>query len=99
MEDRTIIVASNNEGKIKEIKAILPEYIVLSLKESGIKSNPEETEDTFEGNALLKAKDAKNFTNHMVIADDSGLQVHSLNNIPGVFSKRFYFFTNSNSNK
>lgn len=99
MEDRTIIVASNNEGKINEIKAILPEYIVLSLKEAGIKSNPDETESTFEGNAMLKAKDAKRYTKHMVIADDSGLQVHSLNNIPGVFSKRFYFYTNSNSNK
>ncbi|MDD4502435.1 MAG: RdgB/HAM1 family non-canonical purine NTP pyrophosphatase [Clostridia bacterium] len=95
MKKKTIVVASNNRGKIKEIKAILPDFEILSLKEAGIISNPDETEDTFEGNALIKAKDAKKFTQHMVIADDSGLEVYCLNYLPGVLSKRFYACINS----
>ena len=92
MNEKTIIVASNNKGKLKEIKAILCDYKIISIKEAGIQSDPEENEMTFEGNALKKARDAKAFTKHMVIADDSGLEVLCLNNIPGVFSKRFYAY-------
>ncbi|MFA5340627.1 MAG: RdgB/HAM1 family non-canonical purine NTP pyrophosphatase [Clostridia bacterium] len=99
MSKRTIVIASNNKNKIKEIKAILPDFKVLSLEDAGIESNPEETEMTFEGNALLKAKDAKKHTDYMVIADDSGLEVMCLNNLPGVYSKRFYTYEGTEKNK
>ncbi len=88
-----IIVASNNQHKISEIKSIFnnndQKYEILSLKDANILSNPDETGSTFKENALIKALDAKKFTNHIVIADDSGLIVKSLNDKPGVYSKRY----------
>ena len=90
MNKKTIVVASNNKGKIKEIKALLPDIELLSLSDIGVTDTPEETENTFIKNALIKARHAKAFTEHTVIADDSGLEVFCLDNMPGVFSKRLY---------
>ena len=86
---KEIVVGSNNEGKIKEIKQLLPEYYnITSPKDYGLKS-PEENGDTFLKNSLLKAKYFSKKTKKICIADDSGLEVELLNNQPGIYSARW----------
>ena len=84
-----IIVATNNQGKIKEIKNILAPHNVMSQSEAGIELEVEETGETFLDNALLKARSLKSLTNAAIIADDSGLMVDYLNGEPGVYSARY----------
>ena len=87
-----LIVASNNEKKIKEIKAILAKYPIdiVSLKEAGIEIDVEEDGNTFIENSYKKASEIyKIVDNSMVLADDSGLMVDCLDGAPGVYSARF----------
>lgn len=86
-----LIIASNNEHKIKEIKTILKGCfdIMLSLKEAGIDCDPEENGKTFLDNALIKANEIAKYTAYAVIADDTGLCVDELNGAPGVMSARY----------
>lgn len=88
---KKIIAASNNKNKIHEIKKIFngSEYEIISLKEAGINIEPEENSETFEGNALIKARAVAAISEHMVLADDSGLSVDCLDGRPGVKSKRY----------
>ena len=90
---KKIIVASNNKHKIQEIKEILKEYNVVSLKEEGIEIDPEENGTTFIENSYIKAKAILDFIgnkeNILVLADDSGLAVDYLNGAPGVYSARY----------
>ena len=84
-----IVVGSNNEGKIKEIKDLLPKYyIITSPKDYGLKS-PKENGDTFLKNSLIKAKHFSKKTRKICIADDSGLEIELLNNQPGIYSARW----------
>jgi XTP/dITP diphosphohydrolase len=86
-----LILATHNSNKIKEIKILLPEnFEIISLKELNFIEDIEETENTFHGNALLKAKYISESFNANVISDDSGLEVEILNNEPGVFSARYF---------
>ncbi len=91
-----ILIATNNEHKISEIKKIINEkelYIeFITLRELELNVNPAETADTFEGNAEIKARAFYNAAKIPVIADDSGLEVASLNGMPGVHSARFASF-------
>lgn len=85
-----LIVASNNKGKIVEIKAILSDmYDVRSLREENIVSDPEETGKTFIENALIKARSVHALTGVATLADDSGLVVDALDGAPGVLSARY----------
>lgn len=84
-----LIVATNNQHKIQEIKAILGNMEIKSLKEVGIDIEVEEDKDTFEGNALKKAKTIAKITGKPCIADDSGLCIEALNGFPGVKTARF----------
>lgn len=84
-----IILATNNEGKITELKQILKDSRVISLKEAGIAVEIEEDKPTFEGNALKKAKAIYELTGKTCMADDSGLCIESLNGFPGVKTARF----------
>ncbi len=88
---KRIIFATTNEGKMKEIRLILKDlnYEVVSLKEAGL--NPEIIEDgnTFEENAMIKAKKVMELTGEMALADDSGLEIDYLNKEPGIYSARF----------
>ncbi len=86
-----IIAATNNEGKVREIKAILGELgiDVISQKEAGIYIDVEETGLTFAENAYLKAKAVYDITKTPAIADDSGLCVDYLNGAPGIYSARY----------
>ena len=86
---RKIIVATNNEGKIKEIKQILKDYELVTLKEIGLELSVEENGNTFKENALKKAKEVFKITNIPSIADDSGLCIDILNDWPGVKTSRF----------
>jgi XTP/dITP diphosphohydrolase len=88
---KKVIVASNNQGKIKEIKEILKDFPleVISLKEANIKVDVVEDGKTFMENAYKKAYEIYKITGEMVLSDDSGLMVDVLNGAPGVFSARF----------
>jgi XTP/dITP diphosphohydrolase len=86
-----IIFATGNKGKLKEVRNIFSDtnFKILSLYDLGAVPEIEETEDTFEGNALLKAKVIYDLYKLPAIADDSGLSVDQLNGAPGVFSARY----------
>lgn len=85
-----LVCATNNLHKISEIKNIIDSsYQLVSLKEIGITEDIPEEENTFEGNALAKARYVFQKTGMNVFADDSGLEVVALNNQPGVYSARY----------
>ena len=95
MSDRTItpgriVAATHNPGKVNELSDLLVPFgfevssaIELDLPE------PEETEDTFTGNAILKARAAAEATGACALADDSGLAVEALGGAPGIYSARW----------
>ena len=84
-----MIFATNNKGKLMEIKEILKEYEIYSLKDKNIDIDIIEDEDSFYGNALKKAREIYEMSGEPVIADDSGLCITALNGFPGVFTHRF----------
>ncbi len=86
----TLVVASHNQGKVREIRELLAPFRlhVVGANELGL-DEPEETEADFVGNAVLKARTAANATNHIAIADDSGLTVTALGGAPGIYSARW----------
>ena len=86
-----LIIGTNNAHKVVEIKAILGEFYdeILSLKEAGIDLDVVEDGDTFEANAIKKAREASLLTNCDTLADDSGLCVDALGGAPGVYSARY----------
>lgn len=86
---KSIILASNNKDKVKEVKEILKGYDVISMKEAGIDVDIEENGTTFEENALIKARAIMKLTGQITMADDSGLEIDYLNKAPGVYSARF----------
>jgi len=86
----TIVFASNNAHKLEEIRSILGgKFEIKSLKDIGCDVDIPETADTFRGNALQKAQYIKEHFGYDCFADDSGLQVECLDNLPGVYSARF----------
>ena len=88
---KQIIFATGNKDKMREIREIMADCDVeiLSMKEAGIEVDVEENGETFEENALIKAKAIANKTDAIVLADDSGLEVDYLNKEPGVYSARY----------
>lgn len=86
---KSIILASNNKDKVKEVKEILKGYDIISMKEAGIDVDIEENGTTFEENALIKARAIMKLTDQITMADDSGLEIDYLNKAPGVYSARF----------
>ena len=86
---KSIILASNNKDKVKEVKEILKGYDIISMKEAGIDVDIEENGTTFEENALIKARAIMKLTGRITMADDSGLEIDYLNKAPGVYSARF----------
>ena len=88
------IIASNNEGKIREFRAMLNDFgEVVSQKQAHIHFQPNENGETFKQNALIKAKAIYNALpkkeNVFILADDSGICVDALQGKPGVLSARF----------
>lgn len=84
-----ILVASSNQGKIKEIQEILNEYEIISLKEINCEIDVVEDGKTFEENAIKKAKTIFNETKIPCIADDSGIEIEEFKGWPGVLTARF----------
>lgn len=89
---KRLVVASNNQHKIEEIKAMLSKYniSVISLKEAALDIDVEEDGSTFMENAYKKAFEiSKILKEDMILADDSGLMVDALGGAPGIYSARF----------
>jgi len=85
-----LVVASHNQGKVREIKALLGPHGIepLGAAELGL-PEPEETGATFIANAELKARASAEASHHPALADDSGLWVNALNGEPGIYSARW----------
>jgi XTP/dITP diphosphohydrolase len=85
-----LVLASHNPGKVREISALLAP-LGVAVESAGALGlpEPEETEDTFVGNAALKARAAALASGHFALADDSGLEVSALGGAPGVVSARW----------
>ena len=86
---KTLVVASNNKHKLREIAEIFTEFEVRSQTQMGFDEEVEETGGTFAENALLKARAASKALGVVALADDSGLCVDALDGAPGVYSARY----------
>lgn len=85
-----LVFATNNQNKLKEVQEMLPTSIeLLSLKDINCFDEIDETETTLEGNAKLKADYITKKFGYNCFADDTGLEVESLDSKPGVYSARF----------
>lgn len=85
-----LVFATHNKNKFIEVNAMLPKHIeLLSLDDIGCTEEIAETAETIEGNAILKANYVRHNYNLNCFADDTGLEVKSLNNEPGVYSARY----------
>ena len=84
-----LILATHNEHKAKEFKQILPQFRLQTLADLNDVQEITETASDLEGNSLLKADTIFRQYGHIVISDDSGLEVQALNGAPGVYSARY----------
>ena len=91
MELKKIVFATGNKGKVKEIQMILADLgvEVTTMKEEGIFVDVEENGSTYEENAMIKAREVAKYTDAIVMADDSGLEIDYLNKEPGIYSARY----------
>jgi len=84
-----LLIGTNNKGKFREIRALLPKYIkIYSTSDFDIKS-PIENGKTFEDNSIIKSKYFSRMTGLPCLADDSGLEIDILNKAPGIYSARW----------
>ena len=84
-----LLIGTNNKGKLREIRDLLPKYIkIFSCSDFKLKS-PQETGKTFKDNSLIKSKFFSKKTNLICLADDSGLEIDILNKKPGIYSARW----------
>lgn len=85
-----LVFATNNENKVREINAVLPQNIeIISLKSAGITEDVPETQPTLQGNAEQKATFILENYQLDCFADDTGLEIEVLNNEPGIYSARY----------
>ena len=85
-----LVIASHNEGKVRELGELFEPYGIACVSAGSLElPEPEETGDTFETNALLKARAAAAGSQLMALADDSGLEVEALGGAPGIHSARW----------
>ncbi|HJQ21577.1 MAG TPA: RdgB/HAM1 family non-canonical purine NTP pyrophosphatase [Gemmatimonadaceae bacterium] len=95
MADSTLLLATRSSGKIREVRSLFASspFVLIDLDEAGVPPLPEEddleTANTFEENALAKARYFRARTSLPTIADDSGISVAALGGAPGVYSKRW----------
>ncbi len=87
-QTNSLVLASGNAGKIKELQALLSTYSLIPQTQFNV-SEIEETGTTFVENAILKARHAARISKLPAIADDSGLVVATLNDAPGIYSARY----------
>lgn len=91
LDDRRLLVATHNQGKVAEYADILGDSRIgwLTLDEAGVKDDVPETGETFLDNAILKATEYARQTGMLTLADDSGLEVDALDGKPGVLTARY----------
>ena len=86
---KILLIGTNNKGKFKEIKDLLPKSIKIYSTSNFKLKSPSETGNSFKENSLLKAKYFSKKTNLICLADDSGLEIDCLNKEPGIYSARW----------
>lgn len=86
-----ILFATGNQGKMKEVREILADLgvEVISMREAGVSAEIVEDGETFEENAVIKARTIMELTGEVTLADDSGLEIDALDGEPGVYSARY----------
>jgi len=90
LTEKRIVVASHNAGKVREINDLLRPFGLEAVSAADLNlAEPEETEDSFIGNALLKARAAATASGLPALSDDSGLAVDALDGAPGIHSARY----------
>ena len=90
LTEKRIVVASHNAGKVREINDLLHPFGLEAVSAADLNlPEPDETEDTFIGNALLKARAAARASGLPALSDDSGLAVDALDGAPGIHSARY----------
>lgn len=91
---KTFVLATSNQNKLKEFQQILQDWEIKTLKEIGFDQEVEETGETFEENAMIKAEAVRAYLrqkglDYIVVAEDSGLCVDALDGAPGVYTARY----------
>ena len=87
---QTVVVASHNQGKVREIRALLEPFGLKTISASELDlPEPDETETTYAGNARLKAVAAATASGHPALSDDSGIDVTALDGQPGIYAARW----------
>ena len=84
-----LIIGTNNQGKLREIRDLLPKNLKFYSPNDFKLKSPIENGKTFEENSLIKAKFFSKKTKMICLADDSGLEINILNNAPGIYSARW----------
>ena len=99
MISNIIVTATGNKGKLAEMKNILSDFQIRSFKDFDVSIDVEEDQDTFEGNALKKAKAGADYFKHVLcIADDSGICIDEFDGWPGVKTARWMKGTDHEKN-
>ena len=86
---KSLLIATNNKGKLSEIKKLLPRYITFYSPKDFNLIEPIENDKTFEGNAVIKARYCAEKSKLISLSDDSGLEISTLNGDPGIYSARW----------
>jgi XTP/dITP diphosphohydrolase len=86
---KSLLIATNNKGKLSEIKKLLPRYITFYSPKDFNLIEPIENDKTFEGNAVIKARYCAEKSKLISLSDDSGLEISILNGDPGIYSARW----------
>ena len=84
-----LLIGTNNKGKLREIRELLPKYIKIYSTTNFKLKSPLENGSTFKENSLIKSQYFSKKTNLVCLADDSGLEIDILNNDPGIYSARW----------
>ena len=87
---RTLLAATTNQGKVRELRSLLPEHQILTPPDVGVQLDVEETGHTFVENARLKASAYSAVTRLRTMGEDSGIEIDALNGEPGVYSARYH---------
>ena len=86
---KKLILGTNNQGKVREIKKLLPKNIEIDIPKNLNLASPKENGSTFLENSLIKAKYFSKKTKSICLADDSGLEIDILKKLPGIYSARW----------
>ena len=84
-----IVLGTNNQGKVREIRKLLPRKVKITTPKSRKIKSPKETGSTFLQNSLIKARYFSKKTKEICLADDSGLEIDVLGKLPGIYSARW----------